>query len=673
MRSVKLLFAVFLLCGAAFAQGVAGDPETGDFIASVSFPATTLDASCGGHNTASPATCSASMTPSAGDTIACDIQQFSFGTVGGYVSDAVNGPYDAVFQGFYDSSTGHWESGFMFANSAGATITPSATTQGSTSGLSISCVAFKGTATSNVLDPGAIAQFNPPVGAGGVGITSTNPNAGTAAAPTNAKEAIFCGMTNIGPTTPTAGSGYTLLTGQTAGPELWPEYQIQTTATSTNCPYTAASDTWIDGLMAFMNAGAATSGVRAWSGHFTDGHGIANNTAVSAANLQTGGYNSVDNSWSCANISTAKWITGSGLPNRLTSIFVNDTLATGASGLAIQHTGTLTTEACTDQLLVNQTGFAEQDFTISQAGYTPSPTGDLCDIASIAGSVAGDDVTPQFVYAVGILTAAGTASGGSTTYTAGTVTLTLASVATATTGGANNGQAVYTGTITGGGSNALMGEQFLIAGFTNSVNNGTYIAVGSSTTTLTLLNSAAVAETHAATAVTGGFGTTNLALGNNLLNGASIIITGFTNGVNNGTFTASASTPNTITVNNASGTAETHAGAAAVGFMFRMELTDTTTTYTSPGVVLTSGTNPYTVKTLLNVTNGGVHTMKIYNATTGALIGTDTVPVSGLAAGGASLINSKFMGQGSCGMTSAVFDYSNLMGSSNGNGYPWPN
>ena len=107
--------------------------------------------------------------------------------------------------------------------------------------------------------------------------------------------------------------------------------------------------------------------------------------------------------------------------------------------------------------------------------------------------------------------------------------------------------------------------------------------------------------------------------------------------------------------------------------MFRMEITNTTTTYTSPGVVLTSGTNPYTVKTLLNVSNSGVQTMKIYNATTGALIGTDTVPVSGLAAGGASLVNSKFMGQGSCGMTSAVFDYVNLMGSSNGNGYPWPN
>ena len=512
MRSVKLLFAVFLLCGAALAQGVAGDPETGDFQLTASFLASVVDGTpCGGHNSASPATCSAAMTPTAaGDSVNCVIQQFSFGTVGGYVSDSVNGPYDAVFQDYYDSSNGHWESGFRLDNISASAITPTAVTQGSTSGLSIACILFKGTATSFALDPGWV-QFNPPTSAGNVGITGANPTTGTAQTPTNAKEAKFCGMSNVGPTTPAAGSGFsTLGTGQLAGAELWPEWKIDTTAVADNGPYTAASDTWVDGCMGNMNAGAASGGVRAWSGHFTDGHGIANNTAVSAANLQSGGYSSVANvnsvgspSWTCANISTAKWITGSGLPNRLTNIFVNGNYVAGNTGLAIQHTGTLTTEACTDQLLVNQTGFAEQDFTISQAGYTPSPTGDLCDIASIAGSAsAGDDVTPQFVYAVGVLTAAGNASGGSTVYTAAGTTLTLTSVATATTGSTNNGQAVYTGTITGGGSNALQGEQFLVTGFTNSANNGTYIAVLSTTTTLTLLNANAVAETHAATAVT---------------------------------------------------------------------------------------------------------------------------------------------------------------------------
>lgn len=61
--------------------------------------------------------------------------------------------------------------------------------------------------------------------------------------------------------------------------------------------------------------------------------------------------------------------------------------------------------------------------------------------------------------------------------------------------------AAYTGTITGGGSNAFKGQSFTVAGFvTNTVNNGTFYCSGSSTTVLTLDNPAALAETHAATA-----------------------------------------------------------------------------------------------------------------------------------------------------------------------------
>lgn len=81
------------------------------------------------------------------------------------------------------------------------------------------------------------------------------------------------------------------------------------------------------------------------------------------------------------------------------------------------------------------------------------------------------------------------------TPTPGTVfVLTAAANASGTT-------TVYTGTITGGGSNAFVDEVFLVAGFvTNAVNNGTFICTASSGTTLTLDNAAGIAETHAATA-----------------------------------------------------------------------------------------------------------------------------------------------------------------------------
>lgn len=81
----------------------------------------------------------------------------------------------------------------------------------------------------------------------------------------------------------------------------------------------------------------------------------------------------------------------------------------------------------------------------------------------------------------------------------GQLTLTAAAAA-------SGGSTVYTGTVTGGASSALAGFTFVIAGFvTNAVNNGTFVATASSATTLTLSNSAGIAETHAATATPQGF------------------------------------------------------------------------------------------------------------------------------------------------------------------------
>lgn len=73
--------------------------------------------------------------------------------------------------------------------------------------------------------------------------------------------------------------------------------------------------------------------------------------------------------------------------------------------------------------------------------------------------------------------------------------LTLSSVATS-----SGGVAVYTGTITGGGNGSYIGLTFVVTGFLTGANNGTFVCTQSTTTTLTLQNASAVAETHAATA-----------------------------------------------------------------------------------------------------------------------------------------------------------------------------
>lgn len=63
------------------------------------------------------------------------------------------------------------------------------------------------------------------------------------------------------------------------------------------------------------------------------------------------------------------------------------------------------------------------------------------------------------------------------------------------------GSVTYTGTITGGGSNALVGAVIYVSGFSNSGNNGVFTVTASTTTTLVVTNASGVNETHAGTAV----------------------------------------------------------------------------------------------------------------------------------------------------------------------------
>ena len=170
-----------------------------------------------------------------------------------------------------------------------------------------------------------------------------------------------------------------------------------------------------------------------------------------------------------------------------------------------------------------------------------------------------------------------------------------------------NTSGVYTGTITGGGSNAFAGYTFRVAGFLNAANNITGVCTASTTTTLafsattvsqssspaciafgivpgpTYLGDISVVEIYpnapgvnsAWTANAGPFtltsvntagvyqgtitgGTSNAYLGYNFN------ITGFTNGANNPTGVAcTASTASSITFASLTTITETHAGSAA--------------------------------------------------------------------------------------------------------------
>jgi len=67
-----------------------------------------------------------------------------------------------------------------------------------------------------------------------------------------------------------------------------------------------------------------------------------------------------------------------------------------------------------------------------------------------------------------------------------------------------SGDATYHGTFPCGANNAFAGLEFTVSGFTNGVNNGTFIADASTSTTISLLNPNAVSETNPATIISYG-------------------------------------------------------------------------------------------------------------------------------------------------------------------------
>lgn len=168
-------------------------------------------------------------------------------------------------------------------------------------------------------------------------------------------------------------------------------------------------------------------------------------------------------------------------------------------------------------------------------------------------SWAGNISTGQGTSAIYTLSAAANASGGNTTYTGSGF----------------------------GGTNNLTGATITITGFvTNAANNGTFVVQSNTTTTIVLNNPAGVSESVSAKALQIGWVLTQATVsGGSVIYTGTIVgqgaaattnayvgyvfnITGFTNVGNNGRFVCTANTSTTLTLTNAGGVNETHAGNA---------------------------------------------------------------------------------------------------------------
>ena len=182
--------------------------------------------------------------------------------------------------------------------------------------------------------------------------------------------------------------------------------------------------------------------------------------------------------------------------------YVGDTVVvTGFSFGVNNGTFTCTASTATTITLNNRNGFAQ-----THAGTATVTTGALYTgtITGGAGNAfAGDGVVVSgFVTAAnnGTFTVTGSSATTLTVNNKASVAETDPAVAVVTT--ATSTSTVYTGTITGGTGNGFAGDTFVVAGFTNAGNNGTFACTASTATTLTCSNAGGVSETKAATATT---------------------------------------------------------------------------------------------------------------------------------------------------------------------------
>jgi hypothetical protein len=135
-----------------------------------------------------------------------------------------------------------------------------------------------------------------------------------------------------------------------------------------------------------------------------------------------------------------------------------------------------------------------------------------------------------------------------------------------TVANASGGNTVYTFSGTPFSANQFQNQQVVITGLANSVNNGTFMCVSNTTTTLTLSNTNGVTATvQAGTATVSASSLSFIGTitpgASNALAGYSMTSSGFVNGANNGTFVVTSSSTTAYAVTQ-TGVNETHGALA---------------------------------------------------------------------------------------------------------------
>ncbi len=190
------------------------------------------------------------LTPHAGDGETCELDFGSTATA--TVTDNVNsGGYPVAIPLHLNTTIGASIGMWYRSNVAGNPTTITATLSGARQYVGFSCEFWQpATAGTFVLD----TTFTSGAQQDG---TTANPTIGTARTPTNSNELVLGNMQS-NTQTPTAGANFTLVDTNGGGPNLWPQYWIQTTPTATNSPYVMVADPWTDQMAAFRFSSTTT-------------------------------------------------------------------------------------------------------------------------------------------------------------------------------------------------------------------------------------------------------------------------------------------------------------------------------------------------------------------------------------------------------------------------------
>lgn len=213
----------------------------------------------GGPGGVNPITCGPLTPSTTGELLTVEVVYGSAQTVNN-VTDTVNpGQYSSCFTPAMHANPNNGIQGgcFNFSNPhAGVATTINVNLTGTTGHASASCQVWKTSASGAfVLDPTATQQQDG---------TGANPTTGSAVTPANPNTLILSDAYTC-TQTPTPGSGYFALTSN-PGPNLFTQYQVQTTVTATNAPWVMAADTtgascnagWTDQQAAFYVAATTT-------------------------------------------------------------------------------------------------------------------------------------------------------------------------------------------------------------------------------------------------------------------------------------------------------------------------------------------------------------------------------------------------------------------------------